>query len=82
MLVKSCLDQNSCDSFNNYFDYLNHSMGTRNNNISVKLPRIKLESTKKGFYYYGAVEFNKLPRDIRELRSIMLFKRALQQHFI
>jgi hypothetical protein len=33
---------------------VNHEKETRNNSISIKLPRIKLELAKQSFYFGGA----------------------------
>ena len=53
------------ESFDNYFHMISHSKGTRNNNISIKLPKIKLEVAKQGFYFGGAKLFNGLPLTMR-----------------
>lgn len=79
-LVKQCMDRNVCSNFYNYFEWLQHVKNTRNNGISVRIPKIRLESTKLAFYYNGAIEFNKLPKDIREIDSFMLFKRKLKEN--
>ena len=65
-MVKKCLDNNICsNNFLGHFQRLQHGKNTRNNNISVKIPKIKLESTKKAYFCRGAIEFNKLPPDIK-----------------
>ena len=69
VLVKQCMDRNVCSNYHNYFDRLQHVNNTRNNGISVRIPQIRLESTKHAFCYNGAIEFNKLPKDIREIDS-------------
>ena len=66
LMVKKCLDNNIfSNNFLGHFERLQHGKNTRNSNISVKIPKIKLKPTKKAFFYCGAIEFNKLPRDIR-----------------
>ena len=42
-------------------------------------PEIRLEFTKTCFYN-GAIEFYKLPKDIGEIDSSMLFKRKLKEY--
>lgn len=82
LLVKQCIDKNACSNFNNYFERLQHEKNTRNNGFSLRIPKIKLECTKCAFYYNGAIQFNKLPYDVRVvIDSFMLFKRALKEHF-
>ena len=61
-MVEKCLRKEiGHESFDNYFRMISHSKETRNNNISIKLPKIKLEVAKQGFYFGGAKLFNGLP---------------------
>ena len=53
------------DVFSNYFDTIQHEKQTRNNNYMLRFPKIKHESTKKSFYFYGVCIYNKLPKEIR-----------------
>jgi hypothetical protein len=46
--------QLSCEPFNEYFQIMKHGRNTRNDGYSVILPRVKLVSAKKGFFYQGA----------------------------
>ena len=48
--VYDCLQNNVCSPFKNYFELLTHSKATRNNGISVKLPKVRLEFGKKEFF--------------------------------
>ena len=51
MLVKRCLlNEFNLDTFNNYFEIFDHKMNTRNNNHSIRLPRVKLELARQGFF--------------------------------
>ena len=81
LMVKKCLD-NICSNFVGHFERLEHGTNTRNNNIGVKIPKKKFESTKKAFFYRGAIELNKLPRDIRVIESYILFQTAITKHFV
>ena len=74
--VRDCLD-GSNDVFINYFEKMKHGKATRNNNCMLRLPAIKLESTKRSFYFNGAYTYNNLPIDIRSERNIKLFTRKL-----
>ena len=52
MLVKRCLlNEFNLDTFNNYFEIFDHKMNTRNNNHSIRLPRMKLELARQGFFF-------------------------------
>ena len=48
-----------------YFERVSHNKETRNNNIILKVPKIKLESTKRAFFYNGIVVYNTLPLGLR-----------------
>ena len=82
MLVKTCLlDEFSLDTFNNYFEIFDHKMKTRNNNHSIRLPRVKLEIARQGFFFAGRILYNSLPLGLRQVDDILLFKRRLKDHF-
>ena len=66
VLVKSCLYKESNEEFNNYFKLIEHKYETRNNSKSIKLPHVKLELAKQGFYFSGGVLYDSLPIEIRD----------------
>ena len=53
------------ESFDNYFQMINHSKKIRTNNMLIKLPKIKLEVAKQSFYFGGGKLFNGLPLTTR-----------------
>jgi hypothetical protein len=58
-MVEKCLQKNfEHDTLDNYFQMVSHEKETKNNSISIKLPRIKLELAKQSFYFGGAKLFN------------------------
>ena len=81
LFVFDCLQNNVRTPFKNYFERLVHSKATRNNGISVKLPKVRLEFGKKSFYYQGAKTFNNLPAELRSLDSRLKFKNKLRDYF-
>ena len=49
-----------------YFELLSHSKSTKNNKLSIALPRVKTKAALNGFCYQGAMIYlNSLTRDIR-----------------
>ena len=64
-LVRKCLDGDIGRNFNDYFAINQHRMNTRNKNILVKTPNVKLEFAKNS-YFMGAKLYNFLPKEIRE----------------
>ena len=79
-LVFDCLNNNICELFEKYFEKTDHKYATRNNLKSVKLPKVKLETGSKGFYYLAAKAFNALPSEIRSIKYRTLFRNALEEH--
>ena len=60
-LVKQCLKKElQHEIFDDYFKVFNHGKGTRNQKCSLRLPSIKLETTRSSFYFGGAKLFNNL----------------------
>ena len=53
---------------------------TRNNQKSVKLPKVKLETGRKGFYFLAAKMFNALPPEVRSVEYRTMFRKALEEH--
>ena len=82
MLVKRCLlDEFNLDTFNNYFGIFDHKINTRNNNHSIRLPRVKLELAHQGFFFAGGILYNSLPVELQQVDDISLFKWRLKEHF-
>ena len=69
--VFNCKIGNTCSNFDNYFEIMNNK--TRNKNCMLRLPKIKLESTKRSFRFIGAKTFNELPLEIRKATSTNYF---------
>ena len=63
--VKKCLSVGVCPSFRNYFQKLEHKVSTRNNGKLLKIPKVKLEFARSGFFFMGARIFNFLPKEVR-----------------
>ena len=50
-LVQHCLHKNlGHETFDSYFEVMKHSKNTRNNNLSLRLPAVKLEVAKQGLW--------------------------------
>ena len=62
--VLKCLNGNVCEFLNN---------NTRNRGKLLRLSQVKLESTKKGFYFNGAKHFNSLLVNLRSTSSLSEF---------
>ena len=65
--VFKCINGNSCDNFNDYFEIMNNK--TQNNEILIRLPKVRLKSSKKSFFSYGAKCFNDLSPQVRAAQN-------------
>ena len=65
--VYDCINNNTCDSFSNYFEIMENN--TRNKGTIIRLPKAKLEVYKKSFQFYGAKVFNSLSFHCRSART-------------
>lgn len=81
ILVRKCLNGETCDNFYGYFERNTHSRQTRNMNKFLKLPKIKLEFSEKSFKFFGAKVYNDLPLAVRECEDWASFRRLLNTHF-
>ena len=81
LLVKSSLCKESNEEFSNYFKLIEHKYETRNNSKNIKLPHVKLELAKQGFYFSGRVLYNSLPIEIRDTDGYGKFKELVKAHF-
>ena len=80
--VHRCVQKDVCQTFEKYFKLRStNSIKTRNSNIMVELPRVKLEVARKSFYFQGANLYNELPREIRLEKSFTKFKSLLKLYF-
>ena len=78
LLVRKCLDGNAWNTFNKYFKSNHHNKSTRNN-VLLKVPRVKLEITKAGFFFMGVKYYNSLPLEIQ--KSQLDFRDKVNNYF-
>ena len=55
------------DPFENYFEFLNTTVNTRNKYILFCLPKLKLKYGRRSTKYLGAKIFNDLPIEVCQL---------------
>ena len=80
-MVHNVLTNNDvCENFNDYFAINYHAKNTRNRNTLLKLPRVKLEFTKRSFKYMGAKLYNDLPLNIRACENDQNFKKLFNEY--
>ena len=65
--------------FHDYFEQLQHEHHTRGNNANIRLPKVKTESGRKCFKFQGALIFNQLPANLKNEKSIVIFKNKIKE---
>ena len=79
MLVRKCLEKKTnSEIYNGYFEVIKHSKNTRNDKYLLRLPSVKLETAKQGFYFGGAKFYNSLPLEIIMKDDISEFHSCLK----
>ena len=78
--VRKCLDGTLCSSMKEYFQVNKHSLGTRNQNCILKLPKLRLELGRQTFAYSGAKLYNDLPTNIRKEENILTFTKYIKTY--
>ena len=68
-------------NFSNYFVRTSHCKNTRGNNSNILIPKVRSENGRKMFAFQGAVQYNKLPMEIRNEQSFVLFKKRTALFF-
>ena len=82
LLAFKCINNMTCDSFKSYLSLNYHEKTTKNNEKLIRVPKIRLEAARKSFYFQSASKYNKLPVDIRDTDSIVIFKNSVRTHFL
>ena len=57
---------------------MDHEKNTRGNQSLLKLPKSRTETGRKRFAIQGALSFNDLAKDIRDVKSLLRFKSKLR----
>ncbi len=73
ILTFRCLKKDVCQNILNYFTVIDYKVATRNQGCSINLPRVRIETAKKGFYLIGGKLYNELPLDICKYETLQLF---------
>ena len=80
-LVKKCLlGETNNNTLCNYFEINNHEQNTRNRNALIRLPKVRLEIARNGFFFMGGKIYNTLPVEMRTLVNFKTFKRKIKTH--
>ena len=80
--VFRCLNNTAPDVFHDHFEKVDHQKAARANGRNLKIPKVKTESAKRGFYYSGVKIYNALPSHLKTERFYLPFKQGLKEHFM
>ena len=72
------INEDICESLRNYFE-LTDIRSNRSKGKTIRLPRIRIETARHSFYFYGAKIFNSLPAEVRNADDLKDFKKGLHQ---
>jgi hypothetical protein len=67
--------------YHTYFKVLEHGKNTRGDGCSLVVPRVKTEAGRKTFKFQGSLLFNKLPKELKTEKSVVVFKQKLKQFY-
>ncbi len=80
--VFRCLNKTAPDVFHEHFQKVDHQKATRGNGKNLKIPKVKTESAKRGFYFYGVKVYNALPTHLKTEKFYLPFKQGIKEHFM
>ena len=75
MLVRKCVQKETCENFKDYFKIQFHDRATRNNDYSLQIPKTNLKNAKHGFFSIGVTRYNKLPTKTRKIENFNAFRK-------
>ena len=76
-MVRKSIEGIICEKFTDYFEINVHHKSTRNRNLLLKVPKIRLELAKQGFYFQGVKLLNSSQIWIRQTEAAKDFVRQL-----
>ena len=80
-MVNNFLKEFASDTFDNYFEMIDHSINTRNYKHCIRLPHVKCEVPRRGFNFTGVTLYNSLPVHISKVDSVNIFKKKVFEFF-
>ena len=67
--------------FKDYFKVFRTIHNTRGSVKNLMLPKVKIETARKSFYYNGSKIFNDIPNELKDLNSVMIFKTRILEFY-
>lgn len=74
-------DLNESKSNRQLFKHVNHSQGTRGNNVNLMCPQHRTTLYKFSIHCFGPKCWNALPDNLKTITNLNLFKSKLKNHF-
>ena len=60
--------------FKDYFKVFRTNHNTRESGQNLLLQKVKTETARKYFYFNGSKLFNNIPSEMRDFKSVVIFK--------
>ena len=79
--IHQCLTNNVCKNFENYFEVTESKINTRNSGTLIRLPKVKVEVTRKSFSFQGRYEYNTSSREFRSEKKHQNFKVKIRKFY-
>ena len=80
MVYKVFVNDNVCENINDYLAINYHAKNTRNGNKLLKLPRVKLDFSKRSVKYTGAILYNDFLLNIRACENDQNFRKLFNYY--
>ena len=77
MLVRKCVQKETCENFKDYFKIQSHDQVTRNNSYLLQIPKTKLKYTKNGFFSISVTLYNQLLTKTRRIENFNAFRKDI-----
>ena len=72
VLVRECVQKETCENFKDYFKIQSHDRVTGNSNYLLQIPKAKLKYAKNGFFTMGVTLYNEYHLKHEKLKILML----------
>ena len=79
--VKQCINGEIFQNFINYFEKKSdHNKATQNQKCLLRMPTVRLEFAKRGFYFQGVKLYNSLPIKTRQIQVYDDFLKKMKDY--
>ena len=77
MLVRKCVQKETCENFKDYFEIQSHDRVTRNKSYLLQIPKTNLKHAKNGFFSMCVTLYNELPTKTQKIENFNAFRKGV-----